>query len=101
MESYIHTLLRIIDDVDSIYYNITLSLLDYFLSFTEGLPEKILIHMGNAIGPSRIFRTMTYLVEKLYIREKLTKDSKFRARMFERLDIEVKDKKQQLKEKAE
>lgn len=62
---------RIIDDLDSKFYEVKLSCLCYFSALLEGLDDTIVQFMGSNLEVHKLFNMIILLTKKLYIKRRL------------------------------
>ena len=62
---------RIIDDVDSNFYEVKLACLTYISSLLEGLNNEIISFMSSNFQIDKLYNLITRLTKKLYIRQKM------------------------------
>jgi hypothetical protein len=79
--AYIH---RVIDDIDSSFYQVKYQCLKYVRSFIEGYEshknEKIVKFIAMNANPTKLYNLMITLVKKLYIKHKFTLDPKLKSK---------------------
>lgn len=75
---------RVIDDIDSSFYEVKYQCLKYVKSFIEGYEskknEKIVKFIAMNANPQKLYNVMITLVKKLYIKHRFTLDPKLRAK---------------------
>lgn len=66
---------RVVDDIDSPFFEVKNWCLTYIHSFTEGLNEKLLQFMSQNVPAGKIMEHVNLLIKKLYVRFKLSNSS--------------------------
>ena len=71
-------IVRIIDDVNSNFYEVKLACLTYISSLLEGLDNEIVSFMASNFQIDKLFNMINRLTKKLFVRQKLVKMNKIK-----------------------